>query len=200
MDQAAITMPEPLTKEIVYIVQKAVSGRSACKGKCKQPIPLNTWRFGSKVASGNHHLTFWRCLGCVTPAQTRSFLSHVGNAYDDIDDPNDVLVLKRVLEVVPLDEQEVAERAALISNLNSSASVPGPPRPIFRPVRATETEIVLMQYILEQGPVVDVKTLRASYTDVKNINVKLSASVKKGLLKKTNDGVCLTDLSERFLF
>jgi hypothetical protein len=134
----------------------------------------------------------------VTPAQTRSFLSHVGNAYDDIDDPNDVLVLKRVLEVVPLDEQEVAERAALISNLNSSASVP--PRPIFRPVRATETEIVLMQYILEHGPVVDVKTLRASYTDVKNINVKLSAAVKKGLLKKTNDGVCLTDLSERFLF
>lgn len=137
----------------------------------------------------------------MTPAQTRSFLENIGNAYDHIDDPNDVLILKRVLEVVPQHEQEAAERAALIFNLNSSASVPtGPPRPAFRPMRATETEIVLMLFILEHGPVVDIQTLRKNFVNIKNINVKLSASVKKGLLNKTEDGFHLTDLSERFLF
>lgn len=60
-----------------YLVEPAKSGRSTCKGKCKNLIAKDRLRFGS--ISQHNGYCYWRCLNCVTPAQLRNVENSVGS-------------------------------------------------------------------------------------------------------------------------
>ena len=60
-----------------YLVEPAKSGRSTCKGNCKNLIAKDRLRFGS--ISQHNGYCYWRCLNCVTPAQLRNVENSVGS-------------------------------------------------------------------------------------------------------------------------
>ena len=49
---------------VEYIAEYAKTGRSSCKGKCKQPIAKGELRIAS--TGGEHNTPYWRHWGCVT--------------------------------------------------------------------------------------------------------------------------------------
>ena len=57
------------------ILEYAPSGRSYCKGRCKERIKQGQLRFGTKVQIEDNQGISWRCMKCITKNQVRNLFS-----------------------------------------------------------------------------------------------------------------------------
>ena len=76
-----------------YRVEPARSGRSKCKGKCKQSIEKGQLRLGSIGQFNGQETVYWRCLNCVTAKQLQNILHSCGNLvnvelFDELSEEN----------------------------------------------------------------------------------------------------------------